>query len=58
MFNHFSIVSQTILLSSNTGPVMVEATVSDYKEVDLYAIGIYDEGLKVGLINLVPFYAL
>ena len=37
---------------------MIEATVSDYKEVDLYAIGIYDEGLKVGLINAIPFYPL
>ena len=42
-FTYFLPVLQTVVLSEKTGAVKIEAKVSGYKEVALYAIGIYED---------------
>ena len=41
---------QTVVLSEHTGAVKIEAKVSGYKEVALYAIDIYDKDSKVTML--------
>ena len=51
-------MTQSVVLSDKTGPVKIEAKVSGYREVALYAIGIYDEDTKVSKLMSLAFYRL